>query len=331
MRSPGIKPASIALFPTAADRSTLSSAHQHYYLSPPLTPYPRVTPYNEQSDRTSPVTSSYQPSLPALQEMLPHETGQRKSSVDTQTHNQHSAPSTHSERDIKETVEHRSPSKYQVGQHPTDPVRLMPLYSTQPHNAVSQPPSVVPPLLRRNKAHVASACVNCKKAHLACDGNDPHAFSPSVYLWISIFFYSPYFLFFFAPGIPTICRFATECGCQAPQEFGFLFSFLHVIPSLFLLFIFLCGSKFGTASRGMVRSRGEGIFDCSASRLNFWARSCFQKMSYPAAIIQSRGLPCHAGQVSLNLTQSLSKPILFSENIPAALLFSVGLCADSLF
>lgn len=33
------------------------------------------------------------------------------------------------------------------------------------------PPSFPPPQLpRRTKSHVASACVNCKKAHLACDG-----------------------------------------------------------------------------------------------------------------------------------------------------------------
>jgi len=32
---------------------------------------------------------------------------------------------------------------------------------------------ITPPLLRRNKAHIASACVNCKKAHLACDASRP--------------------------------------------------------------------------------------------------------------------------------------------------------------
>jgi hypothetical protein len=206
----GIKPTSIALFPTAADRSTLTSAHQQYYLSPPLTPYSRYTPYNEQSDRTSPVTSSYQPSLPALQEMLPNETKQEQPSTDAQAQHQHSAPARHSERDAKETVGHSSPSTYHGGQPPTDPVRLVPLYSAQQHNTVSQTTNIIPPL-RRNKAHVASACVNCKKAHLACDGNDPHAFSPSIYLWIPIFF----FLFFFFSGIRVICRFATESGCMS--------------------------------------------------------------------------------------------------------------------
>lgn len=36
-------------------------------------------------------------------------------------------------------------------------------------------PSFLPPQLpRRTKSHVASACVNCKKAHLACDGTFGH-------------------------------------------------------------------------------------------------------------------------------------------------------------
>ena len=182
--------------------------------------------------------------------MLPHETGQRKSSVDTQTHNQHSAPSTHSRTGHKKTVEHRSPSIYQVGQHPTDPVRLMPLYSTQPHNAVSQPPSVVPPLLRRNKAHVASACVNCKKAHLACDGNDPHAFSPSVYLWISIFFYSPYFLFFLCSWHPNDLPFRDGMWMSSAPRirifvffsacYSFSFSFIY-----FLVWVQIWNSESG--------------------------------------------------------------------------------------
>lgn len=42
--------------------------------------------------------------------------------------------------------------------------------STQRSPFAAQPSFLPPQLPRRTKSHVASACVNCKKAHLACDG-----------------------------------------------------------------------------------------------------------------------------------------------------------------
>lgn len=42
--------------------------------------------------------------------------------------------------------------------------------SVQRSPFVAQPSFLPPQLPRRTKSHVASACVNCKKAHLACDG-----------------------------------------------------------------------------------------------------------------------------------------------------------------
>lgn len=42
--------------------------------------------------------------------------------------------------------------------------------SVQRSPFAAQPSFLPPQLPRRTKSHVASACVNCKKAHLACDG-----------------------------------------------------------------------------------------------------------------------------------------------------------------
>ena len=68
-----LKPTSIALFPTAADRSTLiPNSHQQHYLSPPLTPY-TFPAYGEKHEPIPPIESPFLPSLPAFREMLPHE------------------------------------------------------------------------------------------------------------------------------------------------------------------------------------------------------------------------------------------------------------------
>jgi hypothetical protein len=183
MPSPRSKPTSIALFPTAADRSTLTNAHQQYYLSPPLTPYPQFPTYHESLEQTSPHLPPFRPSLPALEEMLPHEPREPRSPTEPQRQLHHpSALQQSPEQGLKDIMERNSASTYRGEQHMSDPARLLPLYSTLSHVAVPQQPSTIP-VLRRNKAHVASACVNCKKAHLACDGTT----SPTPFLVLSIY------------------------------------------------------------------------------------------------------------------------------------------------
>jgi hypothetical protein len=106
--------------------------------------------------------------------MLPYENRERNFSHDEGRFQQYSVVQQYPEQDRRETIELNSISPYRSGQHTHDPNRLIPpLYAAQPQNVVSQSPKVAP--LRRNKAHVPSACVNCKKAHLACDGKYPHA------------------------------------------------------------------------------------------------------------------------------------------------------------
>lgn len=225
MPSPGTKPTSITLFPTAADRSTLTNAHQQYYLSPPLTPYPQFPTYHESLEQTSPHLPPFRPSLPALEEMLPHEAREARSPPEPQHHNHRpSAVKQSPEQGLKDVKEHNSAPTYRGEQHMGDPARLLPLYSTQSHAAVPQQTSIISPLLRRNKAHVASACVNCKKAHLACDGTT----SPHLVLSFSGFLFqiscsTP-------PIMPTLSRFSMNASCmssggcaQAPHIFGFLF------------------------------------------------------------------------------------------------------------
>jgi hypothetical protein len=168
------KPTPIALLPPAADRTSFANAHQQYYLSPPLTPYPHFQCFHENIESISPVLA-YHPALPALQEMLPHDGRQRNSTTDPERFHSHSAAHQHPRRDSNELQDTNPNSMYPGGQIANDPTRLLPIYSTPNHTTVHPPAAIVSPMLRRNKAHVASACVNCKKAHLACDGNYPPA------------------------------------------------------------------------------------------------------------------------------------------------------------
>jgi len=189
MPSLATKPSSIALFPTAADRSTLiPSAYQQHYLSPPLTPYPHFPLSLEKSPVTSPV-SPY-PQLPAFREMLPHENRQQQQPSPTDAEHfvyPTSAPSQPSGRQVQDLIEPNPIATYHSGQHMNDPTRLLPLYASHSPQIVTQTPQIVSPILRRNKAHVASACVNCKKAHLACDGSYPLTHPPCFALVSSIY------------------------------------------------------------------------------------------------------------------------------------------------
>ncbi|CUS15752.1 unnamed protein product [Tuber aestivum] len=73
-----------------------------------------------------------------------------------------SADSEHFPAPFPSMNNHESPHTHSSQLPATSPGRRTPFVS---------PPSFPPPQLpRRTKSHVASACVNCKKAHLACDG-----------------------------------------------------------------------------------------------------------------------------------------------------------------
>lgn len=48
-----------------------------------------------------------------------------------------------------------------------------PLTQYSPPGVASNPPQVSPRSTRKTKAHVASACINCKKKHLRCDSSRP--------------------------------------------------------------------------------------------------------------------------------------------------------------
>ena len=76
------------------------------------------------------------------------------------------------------------------------PAQLLSVYMSLPHQ--TDPSTTNAPLLRRPKAHVRSACVNCKKAHLACDGTDPHLFSLFCLSMATLF--TPFF-----PFLPLSC------------------------------------------------------------------------------------------------------------------------------
>ena len=265
MPSPGTKPTSIALFPTAADRSTLTNAHQQYYLSPPLTPYSQFPTYHESLEQTSPHLPPFRPSLPALDEMLPHETREPRSPTEPRRHQHHpSALQQSPEQGLKDIMEHNSAPTYRGEQHMSDPARLLPMYTSQSHVAGPQQSSIVSPLLRRNKAHVASACVNCKKAHLACDGTT----SPTPFLVLSI--YGLFQISFSTPPIMhAISRFLTICFMHvkrrlragAPYFRIFFNSKIRLFSLCFYVFFSRCGSLIGDdAARGEGSGIGNGEF-----------------------------------------------------------------------
>lgn len=175
MHSPALKPISIALSPSA-DRSTLipNPHQQQHYLSPPLTPFLKHLSTEDQPKPPNSQQSYFPPSLPAIREMLPPE--RRPDTVPTVLEN-HVLPGSASERrsqlEFTETLGAIPSSTAHGATSVPDPSRLQQVFTSQSVNGIPPSSSMLSPLLRRNKAHVASACVNCKKAHLACDGTSP--------------------------------------------------------------------------------------------------------------------------------------------------------------
>lgn len=151
---------------------SLFSSHQQHYLSPPLTPFLQYpTPLDQTNLSQSPPSDPRLP-LPSLREMLPHQGRGQTSPTESEAHGYSlSASQQTQERSINDSIERNSISIPRGIQHVNDPTRLLPLYANASSTILQTAPPIVSPLLRRNKAHVASACVNCKKAHLACDGN----------------------------------------------------------------------------------------------------------------------------------------------------------------
>jgi len=175
MHSPALKPISIALFPSA-DRSTLlpNPHQQQHYLSPPLTPFLKHLSPEDQSGPPNSPPSYFPPSLPAIRDMLPPE--RRPDTVPTELENHvlpSSAPERRSQLEFTETLSAIPSSTVRGAIAVPDPSRLQQVFPSQSLNGIPPSSSILSPLLRRNKAHVASACVNCKKAHLACDGTSP--------------------------------------------------------------------------------------------------------------------------------------------------------------
>ena len=332
MPSPGIKPPSIALFPTAADRSTLT--HQHCYLSPPLTPYLQYPLYHESLEQTSPHLHGFRPSLPALEEMLPHENRRSRSPTEPQRHyHRPSALQKSPEQELSDIMEHKSATTYRGQQLVNDPARLLPLYSTQRPDAVPQQQSTISPLLRRNKAHVASACVNCKKAHLACDGTT----SPP----LSLFCLSMNCFKFSFPQLLSCLQLAAfrECFLHVKRRlragahaFGFFFFFFFFFVFLSLCFyVFICpgvGPYFGVLRRlggsGPVSVTGSSRLQCAY--LKVWARSCFQE-KFP---MPRRSLQWEGPSLSFGYPEPINRRshFCFMKCIFAALIFSVDPSAD---
>lgn len=337
MHSPALKPISIALCPSA-DRSTLiPNTHQQHYLSPPLTPFLTHLSPEDHSKHPTSLQSYFPTSLPAIRDMLPPE--RRPDTVPTEPLNNlvysASAPERRSQLELTETLDPIPSSITRGTTSIPDPNRLQQVFSSQPLNGIPPSSSMLSPLLRRNKAHVASACVNCKKAHLACDGTSPcvlvrrSPFRLSTVVasrWLSQLLPTPY-----QWGQTVICAAAAECGCMSSG------SCAHC-P---VLGIFPCGWRIW--DRGLcVRGEGSGIgergmgnyffnlrlSDLVRPLLKFGHRSCFRKN----VLFRGRSLQLRRRSRFLcqwSLVPSQSRPALaFPQDSFAALLFSVGLCAD---
>jgi hypothetical protein len=185
--------------------------------------------------------------------MLPHE--RRSDAVPTESENHvysDSAPDRHSQKEFTETLAANSASTPRGAAAVPEPNRLLPVYTSQSLNGLSSSSTILSPLLRRNKAHVASACVNCKKAHLACDGTSlslvPCLF-PTIYGGRSSLA---------VPSPPPIMAgwiraAAAECGCMSSGSCA--------APSVrdFFLSCVACESGIGDCVGGRGPVSGNGI------------------------------------------------------------------------
>ena len=231
------------------DRGSFATGHQQCYLSPPLTPYPHFHSSHDSLDSISPVLAPYHTALPALQEMLPHDRRQRKSARDLGPFHSPSASQHHRRRESKEILESSTSAIYTGGQVANDPARLLPMYPTENHVTVPPPATIVSPMLRRNKAHVASACVNCKKAHLACEGiySSPITSNPLAALSIATIVFAA--SCFPPPPHRVSVTLMAECGCTSTLRlcefsdyflFTFLFCFISSFAFIFVVFFIFC-------------------------------------------------------------------------------------------
>lgn len=278
-RSLDTKSTSIAV----PDRGSFATGHQQCYLSPPLTPYPHFHSSHDSLDSISPVLAPYHTPLPSLQEMLPHDGRQRRSARDLGRYNSPSASRHHPRRESKEILESSTSAIYTGGQVANDPARLLPMYPTENHVTIPPPATIVSPMLRRNKAHVASACVNCKKAHLACEGiysspitsDSPARSINSRYRFCCLLF-PP-----FSCLPPIVCRspiWRNVDACQPCGSAARIFGLFSIY--VFVLFHFFFGIYpfFLSPDAGCGSGIGKGGFlDCIASS-PFWLGHAYKNV-----------------------------------------------------
>ena len=316
---------SIALLPCGVDRGSFATGHQQCYLSPPLTPYPRYHTSHDCLDSISPVLAPYRTPLPSLQEMLPHDRRQQKSPTDSGRFRSHSASYQHPRRESKEILESSRSAMYNGGQVANDPAPLLPMYPTQNHATIPPPATIVSPTVRRNKAHVASACVNCKKAHLACEGiyPPPHGFqSPGRSINCRyLFFAASVSPFSCAPPIVLRSPAMAECGCMSTlRQYAVTFHFTFLLFS-FLLFSHLPPFLYcfpGKTGGGWWRGRavsGRALHPIPFGRIQKCPWPCRSRLQLWPIVAYNRQ--------SLTLHQSPPVSRTLSLN-PAVLVFSVA-------
>jgi hypothetical protein len=175
-----------------------SRSEQHSYPSPPMSephsPTPRSARTVESERRQYPAPVSAPHRVEAGPPLLPPSSAlyDPRQSLSSQSNPQqrplypgghHSQPQAHHYQPGR-AVEHASygavpaPQSYAYS-YPaagTSPYVLGAQHAgpqTQPAAMIAPPPTRTTKPARRTKAHVASACVNCKKAHLSCDVQRP--------------------------------------------------------------------------------------------------------------------------------------------------------------
>lgn len=142
------------------------SAHTVPYPSPPMShsppPLNPLSPKQDARRPSNPITVSHeiQGASGRAQEQLPYSHEQQ--------HLQGSVSATASSESEKFPAPFPSINNGESS-HP-HMTQMSSTSSAQRSPFAAQPSFLPPQLPRRTKSHVASACVNCKKAHLACDG-----------------------------------------------------------------------------------------------------------------------------------------------------------------
>ncbi|KAL8714328.1 MAG: hypothetical protein Q9220_001659 [cf. Caloplaca sp. 1 TL-2023] len=147
-----------------------NSSSKNIYSSPPMSASPRQSNFTDSSHYQYPYKHNYTPS-PTSQSTSGKHSPSLSRSVKSRPPSSRGEPSTASSNADIDTA--RTSIQYASDAHPLREGSSDSLSPPQGSPEAQQLAAGVPGVARRAKAHVPSACVNCKRKHLACEMKRP--------------------------------------------------------------------------------------------------------------------------------------------------------------